>query len=150
MTHRLARPCSCRFAKRSTASATCSTLRALPSSRDTSYRLRTRCSRSPASRAWARSPAVSCPTTKPTTSITAKVKKKRSSATASENRGGTKNTLSNTTASAAASSAGPRPNRAAETTTASRNTSTTLAVSSVPASGVTSSAVATHTPAAPA
>ena len=99
----------------------------LDRSRAASNSERERVSRWVATRAWKRRPAVSCPVTRPTTSITPKVGRYCTSETANDRRGGTKKKSNAATLTNATSTAGPRPNHTATPTTASKNTITILA-----------------------
>ena len=92
---------------------------------------------------------MSCPTSKPTASITAKVSRYCTSLTANDQRGGTKKKSNNATDSTDASAAGPRPWRIATATTAARNSMTMLARSNTGRTRLESAvAIPTYTPAA--
>ena len=131
-----ARPRNSRPIVRSAISTHCSVSSTLERSRATSKSARERVSRCVATRAWKRRPAVSWPVIRPTASITAKVSRYCTSLTANDMRGETKKKSNAATFKNAASTAGPRPNRTATPTTASRNSITMLARAKIGVSGV--------------
>ena len=130
------------------ASIAWSWVRMLDRSRAASNKARERTSRCVATLAWKRSPAVSWPVTRPTTSITAKVSRYCTSDTANDNCGGTKKKSNAATFRNAAITDGPRPCHTATPTTDSRNTITMLARSKYGTSPCVNTVVAAQAAAA--